>query len=149
MKNATEKIEFKQSTADALDEMKTANEAEGKSEQTLPSCDHSASNRLIQAYLNKNNLSGDFGGCGSAKTSDEYGEDCEIRVGQQVLVKVFDDWHLGEISNFGRTRAGFLSDEEIEIAYTTIDGRLRFAYPRGGVSGHLLFDVARHTSNPE
>ena len=122
----------------------------GKSEQTLPSCDHSASNRLIQAYLNKNNLSGDFGGCGSAKMLDEYGEYREIQVGQQVLVKVHGtDWHLGEISNFGRTRAGLTSDEGIQVAYTTIDGRLYFAYPEGGTSRDLLFDVARHTSNSE
>ena len=43
----------------------------GKSEQTLPSCDHSASNRLIQAYLDKKNLSDDFGGCASAKMQDK------------------------------------------------------------------------------
>ena len=43
--------------------------------QTLPSCDHSASNRLIQAYIDKKNLSTVLGGCGSAE--DYYYEDDE------------------------------------------------------------------------
>jgi hypothetical protein len=47
----------------------------GKSEQTLPSCDHSASNRLIQAYIDKKNLSAVLGGCASAE--DYYYEDDE------------------------------------------------------------------------
>ena len=46
----------------------------GKSEQTLPSCDHSASNRLIQAYIDKKNLSAALGGCGSAKIQDKAPE---------------------------------------------------------------------------